>query len=184
MTELRASSIQASVSGAGCFTFYNNNIVTVSEEGYIKYFEVNDKAEEGSKDALKLTRNVPVAKHVSTIASNGVDVITYSGSNKIVQTVFKEKFDKPNKVTETASPVHRLLYPNKKLILICSEANDMQIYWIEIEKVMKLTPFHDGTVLYGDVDKSCEFIATTGCDGNLHICKLNTDINKVELVLD
>ena len=182
MTELPSSKIQASVSGAGSFDFYQDHIVTVSEEGYFKYFEINPKVEDGSVDKLKLTKNVAVSKDTSAIASNGKDIIVYGGRSKKVQTVFREKFDRPTKVAETINSVHRVIFSKAKVVLICTEANDMQLYWIEAEKCTKLTPSHEGIVLNGDVDPTGEFIATTGCDGMLHVCKLNLDPEKLELV--
>ncbi|CAI2383333.1 unnamed protein product [Moneuplotes crassus] len=177
MADLPTAVTQASVSGNGSFCFYKDQIVVVSEEGYIKKFDIDKTSGE-----LKIDTTVPISQKVTEIVSNTKDNIVYSGKDKAVNMVFKEKFDKATKITNPSEPVHKLIYPNKKIVLICSEANHMDIYWIEKEKITKMIPEHDKPILNGDVDPGSEYIATTGCDGTLNICKLDFDPNKLELV--
>jgi WD40 repeat protein len=145
MSELPVTRIQASVSGSGSFTYYNDSVVIVSEEGYIKFF---DRQSENDICAnLKLNKNHPVSKYTSEIDSNGKDTIVYSGRDNKVHMVFREKFDKPTKVAECDKPIHKLIYPNRKVFLICTESSQLQIYWIEHEKITKLEPVHQDSVL-------------------------------------
>lgn len=178
MSDLPTKTIQASISGAGSFCFYNNNIVAISDEGYIKKFELNNNSE-----GLKVIDSIPVSKKITQIASNEKDNIVYSGTDKIVHMAFKEKYDRASNIAKLENIVHRIAYPNKRVVLIFPEATGAQVYWTEQEKVTVILPEHQNTVLNGDIDPSCEFIATTGCDGMLHICKLDEDSNKIEMVI-
>jgi WD40 repeat protein len=150
MSELPVTRLQASVSGAGSFTYYNDSVVMVSEEGYIKFFDKQSGSDFCAN--LKLNKNYPVSKYTSEIDSNGKDTIVYSGRDNKVQMVFREKFDKPTKVAECPKPIHKIIYPNSKLFLICTESNELQIYWIEHEKLTTLEPAHKDSVLSADVD--------------------------------
>ena len=168
MADLNMNQIQASVSGEGDFTFYKDKLALISAEGYVKFFENANKGDLSSA-SYKLAEDVRVEKNATSIASNGKDVIAYSTKAGGVFTVFKNQFDRPSKIAQSQAKVHKLVYPNKKVILLCSKEKFVQIYWIEEEKTTVLNPHHQDSVLYGDVDSDCEFIATTGCDGNLHI---------------
>jgi WD40 repeat protein len=168
MADLSMNQIQASVSGEGDFTFYDGKLALISAEGYVKFFEISNKTDLSST-SFKLSDNITVDKNATSIASNGKDVIAYSTKAGSVFTVFRDKFDRPNKIAQSQSEIHKLVYPNKKVILLCSKDKFIRIYWIEEEKVTILNPHHQDSVLYGDVDPDCQFIATTGCDGNLFI---------------
>jgi len=166
MSALPVQEIQASVSGDGSFTFYNDQIVVISQEGYIKYFEIISR-DQPSLTSLKVLKNVAVNKQLKAIASNGKDVIVHGGDNKEVQTVFRDKFEKPSKIYHGTKNIHKLIYPNSRVILILTEDSHMNVYWVEEEKSTKVTALHDQNIVNADVDPQCEFIATTGLDGTI-----------------
>lgn len=183
MTELQTNTCQVSLSGGWSFDFYMDNIIVATEDGYVKFFEVIQAQPGEELERLKVTQTKPVSRNIDWIASNGRDVIAIGGANMKVDTVFREKFDKSTKITETVSSIHRLSYPTMKVILILTKSNGLQIFWVEKSVVTKYNSPHDGKIINWDVDWTSTYIATTGCEGNLFVLKFSDkDPKNTELI--
>ena len=75
----------------------------------------------------------------------------------------------------------RVLTWTGKLLLGISEDSAGMVYNHETQSVTQLLPGHEGSARNGAIDPLGTYIATTGCDGTLHIYKIS-DEEEVNLI--
>jgi len=114
------------------------------------------------------------------LATNNLDKIAYGGADKKVylQNVNFDndllKFDGDHTLAmQFNSPITRLEFVGAKHLLATSEDSVVQLLDMESGKFLSFTEGqHNGSVRNAAVDPLMEFLATVGCDGNLHIHKI------------
>lgn len=114
------------------------------------------------------------------LATNNLDKIAYGGADKKVylqNVIFDNdllKFDGDHTLAmQFNSPITRLEFVGAKHLLATSEDSVVQLLDMESGKFLSFTEGqHNGSVRNAAVDPLMEFLATVGCDGNLHIHKI------------
>ena len=78
--------------------------------------------------------------------------------------------------------MRQLHFCGKDFILNISEEEEVAIYNVCSEATTVLKPGHEGSAKNASMDPIGDFLATTGCDGNVHIYSLPMPGQKPELV--
>ena len=156
----------------------------------LKLFSIDD---DGAKYALTEDSLQDLDGETFTICSNQLDTLAFGGSDNKVYTqkvnlVEDEDADDlerefPALAMSFDTPVNQVQFCNSgQYLLGFSEDKIVQIMNLETQKVSNIVKgMHECSVRNAAVDPYFECLATTGCDGSLHITSIK-DLNNTSLI--
>ncbi|CDW81941.1 wd repeat and hmg-box dna-binding protein 1-like [Stylonychia lemnae] len=179
MTEVKIETQSNNLSNKISFTFFQDKIISVAEDTIMNIYDAKSH---------KLLKQVYLDNEYFAVASNNVDKIALGGekcqidihnlfqngvmdSDNFVEKLENTTFSEPSLAMKFSSPVQRIQWTGK-FILGFSEDSEAQLYNSDTEKVLTFKPGHEGSIKNGAIDPLGEYLATTGCDGNVMIYEL------------
>lgn len=157
-----------------CSYVFDSKLITVGEDFVMKVHDLSD-------GTLVEKQIIEMTDENYALATNNLDKIAFGGIEKKVylQTVSLDADQQLqlegelNLAMQFDSSVTKLEFVGAKHLLAVSEDSAVQIMDLESGKVQSFrTGQHKGSVRNAAVDPLMDYLATVGCDGNLHIHSL------------
>ena len=140
-----------------------SKLLTIGEDSILNVYN--------AKSTENLSK-IDLDKEFYAMASNQIDRIAIGGDQNQVD-IHQINGDEislrePYLAMKFETAVQRIQWFGK-YVLGCAEDSQVQVFNTETEKVMHFKPGHDGSLKNAAMDPLGEYVATSGCDGMVHI---------------